>query len=504
MGVNLYRTKNLNQIIIMKNKLIYVALFLMAVTLGACSNWLDVAPKTEVPTHEMFSDEEGFHDALMACYVKMSSDNIYGKELTIESIEHMAQNWNRTNLDEMPLAFSNFEYTSKHCQSVIKKIYGELYNVIVQANLVNENIQTKGNVIEDKAVRDVIEGEVLAIRAFCHFDVLRLFGQLPNNATKNISLPYAETVTVVNAPYYNYTEFVKKIENDLTRAAALLKESDPALKYTMDELNQVSGTDYDGGPYLTHRRYRMNYWAVKALQARFYMYINQPAKANEMANIVINAKTPSGNKLFNLSGDNDLSKENYSLPSEAMFTLSAPEINKYGAELMKGKRTLDAGKLKNDLFKGRNIDANNRYKQIWTTHGDQLIPVIRKYAVNQDNDEGSVSSQTKLLYRQLIPILRLSEMYLIAMETSDLAAANTLYLEYMLARNEQVSPLATVELLKEEVINEYRREFWAEGQMFYLYKRLGEKTMLWKINSQVFEADYSLPLPNTEVNPNLN
>lgn len=490
----------------MKNKYIIILLLTLSVVTGSCGKWLEVTPKSEIPADKMFEKESGFNDALMACYVKMSSENLYGKELSIETIEHMAQFWDLDPMaDQTPILFSKFDYSSSLCNELIKKIYGELYNTIVQTNLVYTKLGEKGDVITDPALRSVLEGEALAIRAFCHFDVLRLFGQMPKNAAVSISLSYAETVSVESMPYYSYSEYIKKIESDLTKAEGLLKTSDPAMKYTLEELNDVESTDYDAGQYLTHRRSRFNYWAVKALQARFYLYTNQPAKAAAAALEVINAKKKDGSAMFILAGDADFTAERFSLPTETLFALSAPKVSEYAVKMISdGKRTISETR-KGDLFKDRKVDSNNRYNKLWTFYsrgGSEKTPTIRKYSIALEPSATNIEDMEKLLYRQLIPMLRLSEMYLIAMEGSDLSVANPLYIKYMEARGESVSGFNSKELLDSEIVNEYRREFWAEGQMFYTYKRLGSKSMLWKTNGMVTEANYSLPLPRTEINTN--
>ena len=85
--------------------------------------------------------------------------------------------------------------------------------------------------------------------------------------------------------------------------------------------------------------------------------------------------------------------------------------------------------------------------------------------------------------KQVIPLIRLSEMYLIAIESAPTQnEANALYIPYMKARNVDASPLQQEQLMT-EIIREYRREFFGEGQMFYTYKRLGIKNMLWKDRS---------------------
>ena len=99
-------------------------------------------------------------------------------------------------------------------------------------------------------------------------------------------------------------------------------------------------------------------------------------------------------------------------------------------------------------------------------------------------------------------MVRLSELYLVAMETStSLDEINRLYAEYMKERGVMANTL-TQDQVMTEIVREYRREFFAEGQMFYAYKRWGAKNMLWKTDREVRERDYVAPLPNTELKTN--
>ena len=97
----------------------------------------------------------------------------------------------------------------------------------------------------------------------------------------------------------------------------------------------------------------------------------------------------------------------------------------------------------------------------------------------------------------------MSEMYLIAMETaSSVSEANQLYATYMRSCA-VINPMTftTMDDVKAEVMNEYRRELFAEGQMFYTYKRSASKNMMWN-DKTMTENDYIVPLPQTEYNPN--
>lgn len=99
-------------------------------------------------------------------------------------------------------------------------------------------------------------------------------------------------------------------------------------------------------------------------------------------------------------------------------------------------------------------------------------------------------------------MLRLSEMYLIAMETSnDLEEIHSLYDTYMSSCAFTLyTPFESIQEAKAEMENEYRREFFAEGQMFYTYKRLAATSMLFN-SDEISEEDYIVPLPLTEYDP---
>ena len=101
-------------------------------------------------------------------------------------------------------------------------------------------------------------------------------------------------------------------------------------------------------------------------------------------------------------------------------------------------------------------------------------------------------------------MLRLSEMYLIAIETAEtVTEANELYTAYMVSKGVAVhnvfSSLADV---KNVLIEEFRIELFAEGQMFYYYKRNNISKMWSKEGIIADESVYELPVPETEFNPN--
>ncbi len=107
---------------------------------------------------------------------------------------------------------------------------------------------------------------------------------------------------------------------------------------------------------------------------------------------------------------------------------------------------------------------------------------------------------------QIIPLLRISELYLIAMETTtSLEEANALYKEYMASHDISISAedsFTSLDAVANFMLAEYQREFYAEGVMFYQYKRRNSTSMTFLFGETMNEGLYVLPLPETEYNPN--
>lgn len=519
----------------MKIKHISICILLSILFAGmniSCNDWLDVEQVTEKKANAMFNDYNGFKGALAGCYLKLTSKDLYGTSMTMAHVESLGGLWDidtQQSLNQTLLeceALSRHDYGESHSENSIKRMYGSLYNVILEANLLLKGCREKGSNIGIPESRAVIEGEGYAIRALCHFDILRLFGQLPANSSIKVSLPYSEITSLEETPsYLSFEDFVGKIESDLNKAEELLKDNDPICKYSYADLyymGNVQGTVTLEDDFMTNRRVRMNYWAVKALQARIALYLGNKEKAYKLAMEVIGAVTEEGKKTVSLSSASDYGTTgtDFTSSSECLFGLHILDMYNLSTPLLAGgepytgsevggttnvsqidrtKHLVLTAAWLEELFKGVNTATDIRYKRMWsqtkTNHGF-LFPSIRKYFKYRNNTGAKVSG--------IIPILRLSEMYLIAVEAApSISESNRLYAIYMESKNVLVdNPFTTLEEINEELAKEYRREFFAEGQMFFYYKRHNMSKMWSKENQTVSESDYILPLPNTEYNPN--
>ena len=452
----------------------------------SCDEWLDVRGENIEKEQDQFETYKGFRDALTGCYMKMGATDLYGQRMTMTDIECLADLWYPATETGDPAKYylSNHDYTKDEPQAAFKSIYASAFTVITTANVILKNLEEKGSNIADAKARDMIKGETYAIRAYCQFDLLRLFGQMPQGGSKTVKLPYSYTTSISEMPaYYDYNEYVNRLTQDIEQAENLLKGSDPIFESTFSTLNNPANNVEDDFKY--YRQSRLNYWAVRALHARMALYTGKTTEAHTIAMEIINAKGADGNPVITLSGISDLQNGYNGMPSECLFYLSKYNVNDYA-------------------IPGATA-SHNRYLNEWNRLAkdvsSRVSPTLKKYWYDESKNSSSNVLVTKL---QLIPMLRLSEVYLIAMETSNsLTEVQTLYDTYMSACAFTLyTPFETLEQAREEMINEYRRELFGEGQMFFTYKRTAAATMLW--NTQMInEDDYLIPLPATEYDPAL-
>lgn len=481
-------------------------IYIVALICFSCNSWLDIQPKLEIGQEDLFSTEDGFNDALTGCYALMKAEELYGRSMTITNLEYMAQHWVSSGSTD---ALRRFNYEDEYAKSIFQSVYNGLYNVIAQANDVIEHLDGQGmDVIHDQETVNRLKGEALAIRAFCHFDLLRIFGQVPlAEATITVALPYAEVASEERVPAYDFATYTGKLLEDLNEAERLLGESDPVTEYTYAELNDPNklwGGDSDKG----FRRLHFNYWAVKALKARYYLYMGDVDNAYQSAMEVIDAQV-HGEKVLDLSMTTDMNNRAYTLPSETLMALHSYDMGDRLEPDFEGTNALSAANTRDellwDIFEQESSDLRLQLfaEQVLTSSGGAIKVVLRKY-LQDDSGLGlegnqSVSAENNFVTMQMIPLIRLAEMYLIAVETAPtLTEANTLMTTFKASRNLIHTEYVSRNEVREDVLNQYQREFWGEGQMFYQYKRQMSESVQWCLIAPIIESYYVVPLPDGE------
>ena len=456
---------------------------LLLCCITACNDWLEVAPQAEKEEAEMFEKEVGFRNVLIGAYIRMKSNNLYGEDLTYGSIEMLAQHW--TNTDDLGKYLKAYNYEQSVVETKINSFYGNLYKVIADVNGLLKNIDARKEMFEGNNF-EIIKGEALAIRAFCHFDVLRLFGPIPTNLPEGTILPYVTTVSIVPNRLVSYNDFTTKLLADLDEAERCLEGNDPILTASIKELSTLEVAQDDN--FLCDRQMRMNYYAVCALKARVQLWLGNKNEALKYAQKVIDAKDPNGNVMFRLGSATDCANGDLIFSSEHIFNLNVYNLSDFKISAANTFYTNSTALKYFWASETTDIRRGKMWKEVYDNYWWTYYYYMTKY---------TQATNMPVWAKNSIPLFRLAEMYLIAMECGSIQNANDLYKEVCIARDITPVTFGSTEELSKTLILEYNREFYGEGQAFYAYKRLG-RSKIFGTSTVGSALIYVLPLPKAE------
>jgi len=420
---------------------------------------------------------------LIGAYIRMKSNNLYGEDLTYGSIEMLAQHW--TNTDDLGKYLKAYNYEQSVVETKINSFYGNLYKVIADVNGLLNNIDARKEMFEGNNF-EIIKGEALAIRAFCHFDVLRLFGPIPTNLPEGTILPYVTTVSIVPNRLVSYNDFTTKLLADLDEAERCLEGNDPILTASIKELSTLEVAQDDN--FLCDRQMRMNYYAVCALKARVQLWLGNKNEALKYAQKVIDAKDPNGNVMFRLGSATDCANGDLIFSSEHIFNLNVYNLSDFKISAANTFYTNSTALKYFWASETTDIRRGKMWKEVYDNYWWTYYYYMTKY---------TQATNMPVWAKNSIPLFRLAEMYLIAMECGSIQNANDLYKEVCIARDITPVTFGSTEELSETLILEYNREFYGEGQAFYAYKRLG-RSKIFGTSTVGSALIYVLPLPKAE------
>ena len=468
----------------MKKSNLFICLLTGVLTLlsaTSCEDWFDVDPRTEIKESDLFKDESGFFDALTGVYSIMGRSSLYGDELTMGSIDAITQIYYIGYNTAHPLYYmSTVEYENPRVRPAIDAMWSGMYEAVANVNNLLAHIaQADRNMFESNNY-ELIKGEALALRAYLHFDLLRLFGPSFRMDKDRKCIPYVTTVSKQNTPYSSPKEVVDLCLRDLQEAEKLLAD-DPVKNIIQDEENI----------YRMNRRTRMNLYATQALMARIYHYAGDKTNALRYAGTLID------NENLKLITSTMGVKNDRVISSELLFALFVDNLSdwadnhfrhsSYGYDYYQMQFYMD------EFFdKNAGTGSDVRYDAQFDIDGSNMK--LSKY-LSKDADSYNAKFR--------VPMLRLSEMYYIAAEsTDDIDYASDLLNSVRRARALEPITYADFNAVESYLTREYRREFYGEGQLFFRYKWLDSDNIadgyLIKNVSSRKEKVYMLPLPDQE------
>lgn len=490
----------------------FAAICLVLCTLSSCKKWLDVSPANQIRVDEQFTDLQGFMDGLFGIYQKAASPAAYGTQLSFGLVDVLAQRYENKASQTVDFygqaARYNYDNTGGsqlNVRSTIDQVWSTLYSSIAQANLVLENAEKNPGAVSGEAL-SIIKGEALGMRGFLHFDLLRLFAPAYLDGTNAgaTAIPYMEKFTVTPQDKLTVEGVWKKCETDLKAAETLLAVN--------TDIDPIAGNQNSTGSdlFLMYRQNHLNYWAVKAALARLYLYKNDKVNALKYAKEVIESTKFHFVVPTAINNNENAVESDLSFSSEHVFSLYVSGMKNIADSLFKNnsgdpkalgnytdivdlystRAKLDAMYETSIAGYGTDIRSPGASKTIWNQYSTSVVYTKKFYSDNNTN-----------VKQRLVPAIKLAEMYYIAAEASPAPEEGVVYLNAV--RDARLIPelpeTLTNDNLQAELLKEYRKEFYGEGQLWYYFKRKNTASLPDGVGNPMTTNKYVLPYPLTEI-----
>ncbi|MGN0280806.1 MAG: RagB/SusD family nutrient uptake outer membrane protein [Prevotella sp.] len=457
-------------------KTINTIIFLLAVTtFVSCEDWFDISAKSELKGDDMLSNKEGYRDALVGCYATMAEYSLYGGQLTMTYLDVLAQYYSTANTATNNFYYAyQYDYENSTEETRKDNIWKNLYNVVANTNNLLDNIDESKDVFA-AGEYNLIKGEALAIRAFIHLDLLRLFAPSPAmGGGQEKAIPYVDKFTNQLFEQLTVDGVLQRIIADLELSRSLLKEVDPyGPNSSSYDLNLLTGV-WKG------REYRFNYYSVTALLARAHLWRGQ---TDDMTKAYAYAKEVIDSDLFPLITSADV---------------TSVDDNGFVQENI---TALECKELKDDVADQYFYVTNTNYN--FLAANSTTLKYVFPSTLDMDyrlkwwiETTGSYNILSKYNSSKRLPLVKVSEMYLIAAETAPDISIATNYFNTLQFHRGLPDAEVTAETLPTLILQEYAKEFIGEGQTFYAYKRMAcQMTPVRNVAIADPASVYVLPLP---------
>ena len=442
--------------------LIAALIVIICLWLFSCDSFTETdLPKTQLIKTAVFQDVKTATAALSDCYAQMRDYGmISGNSDGLSSLlGNYADELTYYGVSDSPLQ-NFYSHTLLPSNSGVSVLWNSSYNQIYAANAIVEGVDNSTAITGDN--RNRLKGEALFIRAFIHFNLVNLFGDIPYITSTDYKINTMISKQT-QADVYN------QIIADLLEAKELLPES-----------------------YTSVQRIRPNKYTVSALLARVFLYTENWQLAENEASVIINKTAlyqwqdnldlvflkDSPSTIWQLhpgvAGLNTIEGRNF------IFTSAPPNIEAISPDLL---NAFETGDQRKNQWLGSVNDGTDTY----------YFPF--KYKL----DTNSGTSQEYSI------IFRLEEQYLIRAEArvhlGKLAEAKNDINKIRQRATLINTSASTPEELSQAVLQERRVELFTEfGHRWFDLKRTGKAgTVLSVIKPAWKDRDNLLPLPASEL-----
>ena len=467
-----------------------ITILACSLALTACEDFLNITPEGQIKRDELLNIQEGIEDALYGAYSQLRSQTLYGQNLSFHTIEILAQTFSCKN-NTTVTALAEYEYTNTNVKSIFEGIWTAMY----------KNISNVNSILSAPLVAEATEypytiykGEALGLRAFMHFDLVRLFAEQYTQNPGADGIPYATEFSLNTPEFESLAKNYEHILADLTEAERLLANEE-----------EHYGESY----FMTDRQIHCNLYAVQALLARVYLTKGEKAKAAEYAKKVIDESPYKLNEKTDIYGDvaGVLSEK------EALFGIYYAEWYNTVSTMLQQMTDRTSLNPRADIesIYDQDVQGADFRKSTYLSFDDRGgTPTLRLCKLTEIYE---LSGQVEKRPQELIlgiNLIRMPEMYYIMAESlleEKRDSAATWYFDRVL-ESRGLTPLASrapSDTVTQELINLERfKEYIGEGQTFYNLKRQNMNISAWD-DAQNAEKSipagndiYVIPIPDSE------
>lgn len=488
---------------------------ILAASLSSCVNdWLDVAPSDGTDADAALTSSSDLAAARTGMYAALKGNSnlvdYYGQQFFVYGDVHAGDDYQYNNLGGSNRASfyydMNYQTASEFSSSTSSSnvTWESPYIVIGRANRIIAAAEggALSDAAEAKATIDQYAAEAKVLRALAHFDLVRIYGKpYTEDQGASLGVPLVTGVLESNAKPARSTvaEVYTQVVKDLTEAIssnALATETEPGY---------------------------VSVWGAKAILSRVYLNMGDYANALSVAEDIIKN---SGAALW--TRDQYFKAWDASTPNESEFlfrlnvagSTDSNDLNGIGnLQQREGYKEMVATKKFVDMLTSDPEDVRNEMFLPATAAKEVATYGTNKVYLNKLRGQGG-----NLRNVTIVPIIRLSEVYLTAAECAFRNNDKTKAVEYLndLVKNRTttVASLATVDnITLERILIERRKELIGEGQRYFDALRNNEtitrytseadkgwhKTL--SKDAQSFDRDYFkaiAAIPQAEINANPN
>lgn len=466
-------------------------------SLLSCQKWLDTKPDESIYAEEVLTDRQGFARALAGVYHKMGDAALYGRELEFGMMDVMAGYW-QIGKHHVYHPDYNFDYRAEGPKHRITGIWAGLYSSIHDCNVILEQVDK----IKTDPYYALIKGEVLGLRAFLHFEALKLFGPtIKQKGLNAAAVPYYTSSSRKAQAFLSSRACFNLMEQDLQQAKALLA-NDPIITQGRVADGNKTGSVYNS--LIDRRGIHLNYYAVLALLARKSQWEGDMQAAAARAQ-------------FLLDQLNQTQAVRFMRPAEITEVIHGQGDIRFTKENIFGLYINDMVEVKKDYFPVSDVDPN---RALATEYNPFLLSLFVKDADGDMDVRLSAWGIFSTYIRKLViptgtesiadpnhyeaQLINLPEIYFILVEAfseSDPEKGVNYLNAVRRARGVPELKFAsglTKDKLLDKLLDEIRREYIGEGCLFTYYKHLNHGIYYLDGLIQADDKIFMLPIPDEE------